>query len=359
MIVSILGARPQFIKAAAVSRALAEAGIGETIIHTGQHFDDNMSDVFFRELGLSAPALNLGIGGGSHGQNTGRMLEALERALIDFGADQVLVYGDTDTTLAGALAASKLHIKVVHVEAGLRSFNRHMPEEINRVVVDHLADILFAPTPTAVANLAREGIKHCHMVGDVMYDAALHFGAKASSRAAPIEGLPQHFALATVHRAANTDDPVRLAAIFEGFGKSPLPVVLPLHPRTRKLVEGHGLVIPASVITTPPVGFLDMVWLERRARVILTDSGGVQKEAYFHGVPCVTLREETEWTELVDAGWNRLCPPTSADAIVAAIENALAAKPLRVELYGDGNAAGRIAAILARWAPAQAASAAP
>lgn len=349
MIVSVVGARPQFVKAAAVSRALAEAGIEEKMIHTGQHFDDNMSDVFFRELGISAPALNLGIGGGTHGQNTGRMLEAVERALLDFGAKQILVYGDTDTTLAGALAAAKLHIKVAHVEAGLRSFNRHMPEEINRVVVDHLSDVLFAPTATAVANLAREGIAQCHLVGDVMYDAALHFGAQAETRPAPMDALPQEFALATVHRSANTDDPARLAVILAAFGASPLPVVLPLHPRTRKLIDTFGLEMPKGVILSPPVGFLDMVWLERHARVILTDSGGVQKEAYFHGVPCVTLREETEWTELVEAGWNRLCPPASAAAIVSAINEALEATPSRVELYGDGNAAGKIAAILAQW----------
>lgn len=347
MIVSILGARPQFVKAAAVSRALAEAGIDEKIVHTGQHFDDNMSDVFFRELGISAPALNLGIGGGSHGQNTGRMLEAIERALIDFKADHALVYGDTDSTLAGALAASKLHIPVAHVEAGLRSFNRQMPEEINRVVTDHVSDVLFAPTQTAMTNLAREGLTHCHLVGDVMYDVALHYGAQAEARSTPIAGLPAEFALATVHRASNTDDPLLLAAILEGFEKSPLPVVLPLHPRTRKMIGSFGLAIPARVIVCQPVGFLDMVWLERRARVILTDSGGVQKEAYFQGVPCVTLREETEWTELVEAGWNRLCPPTSARAIVTAIEEALASSPEPVTLYGDGNAAGKIAAILA------------
>lgn len=347
MIVSVLGARPQFVKAAAVSRALAAVGLEEKIIHTGQHFDDNMSDVFFRELGISAPALNLGIGGGSHGQNTGRMLEAIEKALIDFKPKWVLVYGDTDSTLAGALAASKLHIRVAHVEAGLRSFNRQMPEEINRIVTDHLSDILFAPTQTAIDNLAREGIKHGHLVGDVMYDVALHYGAQVEARSAPMENLPTEFALATVHRASNTDDPALLGAILEGFSKSPLPVVLPLHPRTRKMISTFGLALPDRLIVSQPVGFLDMVWLERQAKVILTDSGGVQKEAYFQGVPCVTLREETEWTELVDAGWNRLCPPTSGDAIVAAIEAALTSKPPQAQLYGDGNASGKIARLLA------------
>ncbi|MGE0023287.1 MAG: non-hydrolyzing UDP-N-acetylglucosamine 2-epimerase [Hyphomicrobium sp.] len=347
MIVSILGARPQFVKAAAVSRALVERGLEEKIVHTGQHFDDNMSDVFFRELGIPAPALNLGIGGGTHGQNTGRMLEAIEGVLVAFKADLVLVYGDTDSTLAGALAASKLHIPVAHVEAGLRSFNRRMPEEVNRVVTDHVSDLLFAPTETAMVNLAREGIKGCHLVGDVMFDVALHYATQVEARPAPIEGLPAGFALATVHRASNTDDSALLATILEAFRRSPLPIVLPLHPRTRKMIASFGLAIPTRVIVCPPVGFLDMVWLERRARVILTDSGGVQKEAYFQGVPCVTLRDETEWTELVDAGWNRLCPPASAEAIVAAIEAALASKPTPATLYGDGNAAGKIAAILA------------
>lgn len=347
MIVTVLGARPQFVKAAAVSRALAEADIREKIVHTGQHFDDNMSEVFFRELGISAPAVNLGIGGGSHGQNTGRMLEGLEKVLIDLAPSLVLVYGDTDSTLAGALTASKLHIKVAHVEAGLRSFNRRMPEEINRIVADHLSDLLFAPTPTAMANLAHEGIDGCHLVGDVMYDVALHFSSQVAGRAPPLKSLPDRFALATVHRAENTNDGGRLAAILEGFGKSPLPIVLPVHPRTRKLMEASGLAMPANVIVSPPVGYLDMVWLERHATLILTDSGGVQKEAYFHGVPCVTLRDETEWVELVETGWNRLCPPTSGEAIVASIEEALASKPSEIQLYGDGTAARKIAAIIA------------
>lgn len=347
MIVTVLGARPQFVKAAAVSRAFAALGVVERIVHTGQHFDDNMSDVFFRELGISMPTANLGIGGGTHGQNTGRMLEALEPILIDWKPDCVLVYGDTDTTLAGALTAAKLHIRLAHVEAGLRSFNRRMPEEINRVVADHLSDVLFCPTPTAMKNLAREGIEGAHLVGDVMFDVALHFKEESARRSPPIEGLPGKFALATVHRAENTDDVRRLTAILSGFEKSSLPIVLPIHPRTRKLIDASLLKVPGNVILSPPVGYLDMVWLERHASLILTDSGGVQKEAYFHGVPCVTLREETEWVELVEAGWNRLCPPISGDAIVAAMEEALSSTPAKVELYGDGSAATKIARIIA------------
>lgn len=346
MIISILGARPQFVKAAAVSRVFAQSGISETIIHTGQHYDDNMSQLFFDELDITPPAINLGIGGGSHGRNTGRMLEALEQALVDLKPTTVLVYGDTDSTLAGALAASKLGIRVAHVEAGLRSFNRAMPEEINRVLVDHLSGLLFAPTENAMTNLGREGIAGAHLVGDVMFDAAIHFGTHAAKRGPPADGLPEVFALATVHRASNTDDRDTLAAILDGFAKCPLPIVLPLHPRTKARLESFDLAVPPTVRTLPPVGFLDMIWLERHASVILTDSGGVQKEAYFHGTPCVTLREETEWSELVDVGWNRLCSPTDGDAIRAAVVASLSSRPETVSLYGDGTAADAIAQIL-------------
>ncbi len=350
MIISILGARPQFVKAAAVSRAFAQAGIFETIVHTGQHYDDNMSKLFFDELDIAPPAVNLGIGGGSHGQNTGRMLEALERVFVDLKPRTVLVYGDTDSTLAGALAASKLGVRVAHVEAGLRSFNRLMPEEINRVLVDHLSDLLFVPTENAVANLAREGIEGASLVGDVMFDAAIHFGARVANRKPPADNLPSEYALATVHRASNTDHRETLSVILDGFAKCPLPIILPLHPRTKARLDGFDLVVPPTVRVLPPVGFLDMIWLERHASVILTDSGGVQKEAYFHGTPCVTLREETEWSELVDAGWNRLCPPRSGDAIRAAVVESLSSKPEPASLYGDGAAARRIAQILVQEA---------
>ena len=352
-IATIVGARPQFIKAAVVSRALAGAEIAETIIHTGQHYDANMSDVFFEELEIPQPDHNLGIGGGSHGQNTGRMIEAIEKLLLETRPDMVLVYGDTDSTLAGALAAVKLHIPVAHVEAGLRSFNRRMPEEINHVLTDHAADLLFAPTKTAAANLNDEGIPgaRVHMVGDVMYDydAALFYGAKAEEHSGILGrlGLSRgEYVLATVHRAENTDDRQRLDSIIQGFAMSERTLVLPLHPRTKARLASFDIAVPANVTTIDPVGYLDMVMLEKSAAVIATDSGGVQKEAYFHSVPYVTLRDETEWVELVEAGWNRVVPPVAAEAVA----DALIPTPNHMEtasrLYGDGASAAKIVRIL-------------
>lgn len=315
-LVSVVGARPQFVKAAVVSRALrALPGVREILVHTGQHYDENMSEVFFRELDIPEPDYHLGIAGGTHGQNTGRMLEAIEKVLLQEKPDWVLVYGDTDSTLAGALAAVKLHIPVAHVEAGLRSFNRRMPEEINRVLTDHASDLLFAPTETAVHNLLREGIpsKKVYLVGDVMYDAALYYAEKAERQSQILSRLglrPKGYILATLHRAENTDDATRLRVILEAFAKvhREVPVVFPVHPRTRKRVEALGLAsLLNGVLAIEPVGYLDMVMLEKNARLIATDSGGVQKEAYFYRVPCLTLREETEWVELVRMGWNRLC----------------------------------------------------
>jgi len=351
-LVTVLGARPQFIKAAPVSRSLsATNGVREILVHTGQHFDDNMSKVFFDELGIPKPKYNLGVGGGTHGQNTGRMLEGIEPVLLYERPDWVLVYGDTDSTLAGALAAVKLHIPVAHVEAGLRSFNRHMPEEINRVLTDHAADLLLAPTPTAVENLRREGLPEARVrwVGDVMYDAALHFGRLADRASTALERLglePRGYVLATVHRAENTDDPARLEAVFEGLSRvaAELPVALPLHPRTRKALERLGWLERSRerLQLIEPVGYLDMVALEKNARLIATDSGGVQKEAYFFGVPCVTLRDETEWVELVEAGWNLLAPPRDAETVARAIRAHLDARGRPIEAYGDGRAAERI-----------------
>jgi UDP-GlcNAc3NAcA epimerase len=345
-ITSIIGARPQFIKAAVVSRALREQGVAETLIHTGQHFDANMSDVFFDELEIPPPAHHLGIGGGTHGQNTGRMIEAIEKTLMQSMPDCVLVYGDTDSTLAGALAAVKLHIPVAHVEAGLRSFNRRMPEEINRVLTDHAASLLFAPTQTAVRHLESEGIVGDKVVlsGDVMFDAALFYGEKAESRSKVLEQVgvaPKSYCLATVHRAENTDDAVRLRAILEGFSACGLPVVLPLHPRTRGRLATFGLTMPANVKLIDPVGYLDMVMLEKNAALIATDSGGVQKEAFFYRVPCVTLRDETEWTELVEAGWNRLAPPGASD-IQATMKAATGSAGRDVSPYGKGDASVKI-----------------
>lgn len=352
-VLTIVGARPQFIKAAVVSRALrAQPGVREVLVHTGQHYDDNMSRVFFEELEIPEPDYYLGIGGGTHGQNTGRMLEALEEVLLQERPDWVLVYGDTDSTLAGALAAAKLHIPVAHVEAGLRSFNRRMPEEINRVLTDHVSDLLFAPTEVAVRNLLREGIpsEKIHLVGDVMYDAALYYGEKAERESQVLRRLglvPKGYVLATLHRAENTDDPERLRVVLQALAQvnKEVPVVLPVHPRTRKRAEAFGLDhLLGEVLAIEPVGYLDMVMLEKNARVIATDSGGVQKEAFFHRVPCVTLREETEWVELVELGWNRLCPPRDPASIVDYLLHDWTGG--EATPYGTGHAGSAIAAHL-------------
>lgn len=348
MIVTVLGARPQFIKAAVVSRALAARRGTEVLVHTGQHFDANMSDVFFEELEIPRPAHHLGIGGGTHGENTGRMIEALEKVLSEIRPDWVVVYGDTDSTLAGAIAAVKLHIPVAHVEAGLRSYNRRMPEEINRVLTDHAASLLFAPTSAAVSHLAREGItgRSVRLVGDVMYDAALLYGAKAERSSSVLArlGLTTHsYALATIHRAENTDDPNRLAWILDGFARFDQEIILPLHPRTRTRLASSGLALPDNVRVVDPVGYLDMVKLEKNACLIATDSGGVQKEAYFYRVPCVTLRDETEWTELVEAGWNTLVAPGSGTNVAEAMRGALGQQGMDITPYGTGEAASLIA----------------
>lgn len=350
-ILTVVGARPQFIKASVVSAAIdADDGFRETLVHTGQHYDHEMSAVFFSELGMREPDLDLGIGSGPHGAQTGAMLAALETAVVEHQPDHVLVYGDTNSTLAGALAAVKLGVPVAHVEAGLRSFNREMPEEINRVVTDHVADLLFAPTDDAVRNLRAEGIpeERIARVGDVMYDVALRFGDMARSRTDLLDrlGLDGDFVLATVHRAENTDDSDRFAAIVAGLALAAerRPVVWPVHPRSLKALERAGL-DTGNVHTIDPVGYLDMVMLESSAAVIATDSGGVQKEAFFHGTPCVTLRDETEWVELVTSGWNVVCPPTDARSIAAAIDSA--SRPAeRPDLYGTGNAATEILARL-------------
>ncbi|WP_028487993.1 non-hydrolyzing UDP-N-acetylglucosamine 2-epimerase [Thiothrix lacustris] len=336
-ITTIIGARPQFVKAAVVSRAFREhrPDVQETIIHTGQHYDANMSDVFFDELDIPRPDHHLGIGGGTHGQNTGRMLEAIETVLLGDKPDWVLVYGDTDSTLAGALAAAKLHIPVAHVEAGLRSFNRTMPEELNRILTDHVSSLLFTPTDTATRNLANEGItgEKVQQVGDVMYDAALYYRNKAQRPA----GI-QHdsgFILSTIHRAENTDNPERLSNIIGALNEvaAETPVILPLHPRTRKLLA-QGNYDTRNIALLEPISYLQMVWLLEHCKLVVTDSGGLQKEAYFFGKPCVTTRDETEWVELVDSGWNTL-----VGANIKRISQAFAVKAQseRTELYGSGN----------------------
>jgi UDP-GlcNAc3NAcA epimerase len=355
-VLTVVGARPQFIKVAAVSRLLRPTpGVKELLVHTGQHYDDNMSRVFFQELEIPEPDYHLGVGSGMHGTQTGRMLEGLEQVLLKEKPDWVLVYGDTNSTLAGALSAAKLHIPVAHVEAGLRSFNRRMPEEINRVLTDHVSELLFAPTETAVNNLLREGVaqERIHLVGDVMYDAALFYAAKAERVSRILQELalaPKTYILATVHRAENTEDGARLRSIMDGLAclAREGPVVLPLHPRTREALIREALLdeLRTALKLIPPVGYLDMVMLEKNARLIATDSGGVQKEAFFYRVPCVTLRSETEWVELVELGWNRLAPPTDGEAIAEVARGCLDTTGKQADLYGGGNAASCIVALL-------------
>lgn len=355
-VLTVVGARPQFIKASAVSRAIAARGrdvVTETLVHTGQHHDQKMSDVFFDELGIAAPAYNLGVAGGTHGAMTGRMLEGIEQVLLKEKPDWVLIYGDTNSTLAAALAAVKLHIKVAHVEAGLRSFNIRMPEEINRILSDRVSAKLFCPTDTAVDNLASEGIKEgVHLVGDVMYDVALHVAELATSRSDILTRLALQsgqYVLATCHRAENTDDERNLREIVEGLAHiaRTKAVVLPLHPRTVGKIRDFGFEPRLRDIRIiEPVSYFDMVALERNAEVIVTDSGGVQKEAFFYGVPCVTVRDQTEWVETVVAGWNIL---VGADAgkLISAVEGHNSMSRQKVSPYGSGDASDRIVAVLA------------
>jgi UDP-N-acetylglucosamine 2-epimerase len=351
-ILTIVGARPQFIKAAPVSQAL-RARHREVLVHTGQHYDAGMSDVFFDELGIPEPDVNLGIGSGSHGQQTGRMLMVIEEVLLRERPDWLLVYGDTNSTLAGALAAVKLGVPVAHVEAGLRSFNRAMPEEHNRVLTDHCADLLFCPTQTAVDLLTAEGLTTgVHLVGDVMVDALRQHAGLARQRSDVLTRLglePQSYLLATIHRPYNTDVPENLRSIFAAFGdiyqQSGRPVALPLHPRTRQRMDDLALEPPTGVRLIDPVGYLDMLALEQAAAMILTDSGGIQKEAYTFAVPCITLRPETEWVETVQAGWN-VVVGANRDAIVqAATQRAWPAGP-PPPVFGDGHAAERIVQVL-------------
>jgi len=348
-VVSIVGARPQFIKAAPLSRELRKAH-QEVMVHTGQHYDPSLSAVFFEELDIPRPDYNLGVGSASHGRQTGEMLARVEGVLIQEEPDWVLVYGDTNSTLAGALAAVKLHIPVAHVEAGLRSFNRRMPEEINRVLTDHISTLLFCPTETAVRNLAQEGLTEgVHNVGDVMYDAALHNSqlAEEKSRILEILGLrPKGYLLATVHRPDNTDIPHNLRSIVAALSSLEATVLLPLHPRTRKALQELGLTLGGNVRVVEPVGYLAILILEKNARLILTDSGGIQKEAYFFAVPCVTLRQETEWVETVEAGWNVL---VGADRRKI-VETVRSFRPQgeRANLFGDGQASVKMVEILSR-----------
>lgn len=344
-IVTIIGARPQFIKAAPMSRAL-RVDHTEILVHTGQHYDDNMSAVFFRELGIPEPDVHIGAGGGSHAEQTAKMLLGIEQVLLQHRPDLLLIYGDTNSTLAGALAAAKLHVPVAHVEAGLRSFNRRMPEEINRVMADHLSALLLCPSEAAAAHLAAEGITAgVRVVGDVMADALLGAAARAdeSTVLARFGLQPRGYVLATVHRAENTDDPQRLAAVMQGLADTGRPVLFPVHPRTRKAMVQAGVPMPANVLACDPLGYLDLVRALRDADLVLTDSGGLQKEAYWLAVPCVTLRDETEWRETVDAGWNRLAGANRAQ-IAAAVRQACRLDDHPTLYGGDGQAASRIKA---------------
>lgn len=339
-IVTVLGARPQFIKAAAVSNRIREH-FTEVLVHTGQHYDPNMSDVFFEELNIPKPDHHLNIGSGSHGQQTGAMLMEIEKVLLHEKPDFLMVYGDTNSTLAGALAASKILIPVIHIEAGLRSFNMKMPEEQNRILTDHLSSLLFAPTSTAIDNLKKENlVKGVYNVGDVMYDAIKFFSGIAETRSRILDTIGverEKYILCTIHRAENTNYIERLRSIVEALDESGQKIVLPLHPRTLKYMGDYGLKPGGNIHIVDPLGYLDMVMLEKHASKIVTDSGGVQKEAYFMGKPCITLRDETEWVETVQTGWNVI---VGADKELIK-KNILEFNPAgeRKELFGSGNAA--------------------
>jgi len=364
-ILTVVGARPQFVKAAVVSTAIDAHGVSrdtqidEVLIHTGQHYDANMSDVFFRDLHMRPVTENLGVGSGTHGQQTGAMVAALEQTLLSHRPDLILLYGDTNSTLAGALAASKLHVPIAHVESGLRSFNRRMPEEVNRVITDHISTLCLCPTQTAVDNLAGEGIVDgVANVGDVMLDCTMQFALGDGDKAGVLDRLGLHAAggmaepyyLATVHRPENTDDSTRLASIVRGLSELGRPVVLPLHPRTRNKLESYGVELGGNIVSLEPVGYPEMVELEANARVILTDSGGVQKEAYFLGVPCVTMRDETEWVETVEVGWN-IVVGASTERIIDATQalQVSTVGSVRPSIFGDGHAGAKVVDSLVSW----------
>jgi UDP-N-acetylglucosamine 2-epimerase len=349
-IVTVVGARPQFIKAAAISRAIQEhnsnsaLSIDEKIIHTGQHYDDAMSEVFFEELKIPRPWKNLAVGSGSHGKQTGMMMERLEEVVNELEPDILLTFGDTNSTLASALVAAKLHIPIAHVEAGLRSFNRKMPEEINRVLTDHISEWLFCPSKVSQENLKAEGIVDgVHVVGDVMYDAMkfhLELAEEQSEILKTLSVAPGEYCVATIHRAETTDSKDTLCGVIEGLSTVGGKVVLPLHPRTKNKLSEHDLSLPSNVVTVPPLSYLDMLKLVAGSQFVLTDSGGLQKEAYWLQKRCITLRTETEWTELVDCGWNQVVG-TDPEQIRAAVSNIVNSKPW-TSIYGDGTAANKI-----------------
>lgn len=354
-IVTIVGARPQFVKAAAVSRALAQTSVEEVIVHTGQHFDANMSEVFFREMEIPQPHYMLDIHSLSHGAMTGRMIEKIEEVLLAEKPDGLMVYGDTNSTLAGAIAASKLHIPIIHVEAGLRSFNMMMPEEVNRILTDRISSLLFCPTDAAIANLKKEGFDGYGATvvknGDVMQDAAIYYAARSAEKSKVISalGLEDGFVLATIHRQENTDDPAKLQAIVAGLNaiNRERRVVVPLHPRTRGILAKQG--IEPEFTLTDPVGYFDMVELLKHCSLVVTDSGGVQKEAYFFGKPCITAREQTEWVELVEQGYNTLVGSDTAAMVDAYHQSMTRSYDFSVNLYGNGQASAAVAREIERF----------
>ncbi len=350
-ILTVIGARPQFVKAAPVSKVLRAAGHEEFLVHTGQHYDPQMSQIFFDEMGIPEPNINLEVGSGQHGWQTAQMLMGIEKLLLEEKPDYILLYGDTNSTLAGSLAAVKLHIPIAHVEAGLRSFNRRMPEEHNRVLTDHASDLLFCPTEVSAQHLANEGItKGVHIVGDVMYNAVLGFTERSEKNSTLLNSLniaPNDYLLATVHRPANTDNVDNLRAIFEAFRELDENIIFPVHPRTRgkiaNLIDNMAEFAPKLKLIAP-VGYLDMLSLAKNAKTVLTDSGGLQKEAYWLATPCVTLRSETEWVETVNIGWNTLVGADKKKILVAVNDKKTPKE--RPSIYGDGHAAEKIAKIL-------------
>lgn len=344
-ILTIVGARPQFIKAAAVSRIIRET-FNEVLVHTGQHYDNNMSEIFFEELNIPRPDYNLSVGSGNHGKQTGEMLSKIEEIILQEKPECVLVYGDTNSTLAGALAASKLHIPVAHVEAGLRSFNMRMPEEQNRILTDHISTLLFAPTNTAIYNLNSENIKkNVYNTGDVMYDAVKYYLKYSKEGNDALDNLiHEKYVLSTIHRAENTNDSNRLKSIFKGLNESGLKVILPLHPRTKKYIRDYGIELSKNIKIIEPVGYLDMLQLQKNSIKIVTDSGGIQKEAYFMDKPCITMRDETEWVETIDDGWNILVGAHSEKITKAILE--FEAPQNKTNAFGDGHAAEKICNLL-------------
>ncbi len=339
-LITIIGARPQFVKAAAVSRVLrGHPDLEETIVHTGQHYDQNMSEVFFKDLDIPRPHHNLDVGSGSHAEQTASMLVKLEKLLKQQPTDAVIIYGDTNSTIAGVLAATKLHIPVAHIEAGLRSFNKKMPEEINRIASDHLSDILYAPTSTAMEHLRREGLKQKSVLsGDVMLDSILYYQklVDKTPERFKIKKLPEIYNVVTIHRPSNTDDLANLKNIFRAFELIGEGFVFPAHPRIKKILTDSGIEIPGNIEVIDPVGYLQMISLLKNAHRVYTDSGGLQKEAFMLGKPCITLREETEWVETLNHGWNILTGPNTDKIVAASSAKIVESEPQ--SYYGNGRA---------------------